>query len=402
MATTVLKLPDELLLNIALQPGFPEGAIVPSLRALSLTCRHLRPIAQEALIRTATVSIEHIWRLSELLGTQPSLASDRCDAMMIAYSRGPALAEQCYQTFCSITKDVRSLFNFEKRMKNSSLREEDFYSIGLLAVIAQSPGIRKLSLGSNFLDLLPMVTGVLDHERFLSEILISESYQQAQASLEARLEDLEVIYEQPIYNLSGTRLLSINDVSCLEQLNLRRFKHLKHVVIPFAYLADEGMRQASLDYYFFPSIHGTDFSTILPPSLESVMFSFDDTHKMMDTLWFDNLILSTTVFPCLERVGFQFELNVLSTAWLLCSRNSRFGQQQLDGFRKWSASKVAVRTTFGAAKFADSFRGKARVKSDVYVEGDIIEAIERSLATTHLQLEQDPELMEELGYKILT
>jgi hypothetical protein len=51
----ILNLSNELLLQVGLYFGDAS-----SLQSLSLTCRCLRPVAQEALIRTATLSPRNI------------------------------------------------------------------------------------------------------------------------------------------------------------------------------------------------------------------------------------------------------------------------------------------------------------------------------------------------------
>jgi hypothetical protein len=64
----LLDLPNELLLDIAQRAG-QEGLL-----ALSLTCRQIRHIAQEALRHTATVSPRNIWKLADTLGVRRELA----------------------------------------------------------------------------------------------------------------------------------------------------------------------------------------------------------------------------------------------------------------------------------------------------------------------------------------
>jgi len=67
--TAILRLPDELLVSIT------GGVETVDLHALSLTCRRMRPIAQEGLIKRATVEPANLWKLNAMLRIHPDLVT---------------------------------------------------------------------------------------------------------------------------------------------------------------------------------------------------------------------------------------------------------------------------------------------------------------------------------------
>lgn len=75
--------PDELLVNIV------NGISLVNLKNLSLTCHHLRPIAQEALVQKSTVRLSHIWNLVNTLQRRPGLTS-----ALTRLSLGPWIPEK--------------------------------------------------------------------------------------------------------------------------------------------------------------------------------------------------------------------------------------------------------------------------------------------------------------------
>jgi len=83
--------------------------------------------------------------------------------------------------------------------------------------------------------------------------------------------------------------------------------------------------------------------------------------------------------------------------------------------QRWRASRVGLTTAFGTTKFREigweepsgnlttaletrKLYADARQPERHYTTGDLIPVIEKCLATTHDQLEKEPEMMAALGY----
>lgn len=407
----MLKLPDELLLNIALLTDSLEGEGVLALKALSLTCHRLHPIAQEALIRNAAVSIRHIWTLVEILGTRPILANSLThlrlrrldqatyDMMQEENARGKILANEDHESRVAFVQEAFPIANIVEWMEDGFKTEEAFCSFGILVVISLSPGLKKLSVCNNLLDCLPLITGLLNHTTLWPDSSIPERYKSIRCLLENQLESLELTEDQPVIKTGKfyRRYMSrydLSDFSCSYDLvNLAHFQNLKCIVVPLSRLP----RTHPFDYRHV-SIQATNLSHVLPQSLESIRVDIGVRYTNFSVEWFGNFIEDSNTLPHLKHVTLRFELNMPSTAWHMCTLGTRFGQEQLDGMQRWKASRVNAKTEFGTVKFVGVREVPDWVRSDVYVEGDLSTEIKRSLATTHAQLEQEIVLLEELGY----
>lgn len=109
-AMALLNLPNELLLEIA------QRVEQCGILALALTCREMRPIAQEVLMRTAVVSSMNIWKLADTLESRPELAK------ALTHLRLGAMDQD--------THDAMQLYS---RQRHRALRADDYTSFSVLS-----------------------------------------------------------------------------------------------------------------------------------------------------------------------------------------------------------------------------------------------------------------------------
>jgi hypothetical protein len=314
----ILKLPDELLLEVA------KDVDVIGLRGLSLTCRRMQPIAQEALIRNATLSPMHIWKLVETLRNQPGLV------MALTHLRlGPVTYQQTFDmreiskahetqadhsSCCEIMPELY-LQADKSASEDGPAQAIDFYSAGVVVLVALAKGLQTISTGTSVID-TTTIMGSLFCENNESP---SRSYEPARLQLKARLEELNIIMDTWRERYSSASIRSTRKLSPPLYMDLSQFELLKRLTIPFGKIQRIIIAQpSSLLGWMGPA-------PMLPRSLETICVT--NIGLSFDVAWFEKLLDFISALPTLRKVEMQFHFNLLSTAWyyvLLVMADRRF------------------------------------------------------------------------------
>jgi hypothetical protein len=377
----ILKLPDELLLEIA------KDVDAIGLHGLSLTCHRMQPIAQEALIRNSTVSPMHVWKLVETLQTHPGLATALTHLRLgqITYEQALDMMEVSeahrvqadHSSCCDIIPGLYLQADKLAR-QDTQTQVDDFYSAGMVVLVALAKGLHTISTGTSSIDIVPIIEP-LSHK---DDEFTSSWYKQARSQLEARLEELNVIIDPWRYRPGLA--MSAGASYPPSFMDLSRFGRLKRLVIPH-----EKTDYVCSDQPSAPA-NWIDPAGVLPHSLESICLTGIGD---LDVAWFAKLLGGISAHPNLLKVEMQFHCNLTSTAW--CMRESRHGGRKILALlRGLKTSNVFMTTTFGNARFAN---GRV-VQSQTYTNGDLFPALEKCLTITYDELEKDAEMLAALGY----
>jgi hypothetical protein len=402
--TGILDLPNELLLEVAL------AVDVNGIQGLSLACRQLRLVGQEALLRTAVLPVANIWKLASTLQERPDLARAfthmrlgsctmaECDRMKaevekqcLEATRDGSKWGACCDTLVESYPAVR---DYRLDMGKDSTGTV-FGVLALIAALASS--LKALTLPIDAIDTIDYMRNLLANNGDNLYLTSPEHRQQPRSLLQSRLESLEIQPNamRPLGVQSVSQRNGAVEVVKAEYISLAGFDRLKRLVVPFERIAYEPKDQGvgpHLD--FFPPVwQRSDPDTVLPKTLESITFCISRDFTMQDMAWLDKV---PKLLPKMKELEFRFHLNLLSAAWSNASISFN-AEHLVNLLRKWQ-SNVHVLTTFGSNTFA----GYRKMGGDVWTapwRGDLVAAIERCLATSHDTLEQDAELMDALGYQ---
>lgn len=375
----ILRLPEELLVHIT------EDVDITDLHVLSITCRRIRPIAQEGLVRRATLPLKNVWKLVDLLQAYSTLV------ISFTHLRLGPISEDAARSIVSNHNAAQRphMIHGDYSICDTAFKESRCTSAGMKVLLTLAHGLKCVSMGtvsSHSFDLLNacILTGT---DTYSTEVAM-HSYEKARSDLQARLEEVNVDPDHPD---------AFPATSLVMSLHLSECSKLKRLVIPYRTLFKRpGDRLLSeftpcrlVEHRYYTEPH-----RILPPSLESVHIIFGTVSP--DVRWLDRLILNEVGFPKLREVQLLFKQNLLSAAWnLCCYPDSRL----LATLRGWQASRVDLTTRFGIARFTDvAIMETKRDTPAPYIAGDIIPAVEKCLATTLDQLKDEPEMLAALGY----
>jgi hypothetical protein len=388
----ILKLPGELLLDIA------NEVDVIALKGLSLTCRRTRPIAQESLVRKATLSPINVWKLVETLRSRPGLA------MALTHLRlGPITqvqydhmmdtseAHKIWKDHGSCCDIVSELYpsKDEPSSEYTEARVSDFYSTGMVALVALAKGMETISTGTDAIDTLPLMKTLFQVYNESESCWI----EQVRSQLEGRLEELNVVIDPWMEKHLMRCRMSVCGSYTHSAMNISCFGRLKRLVIPYRKLdcVSNNLHQYQQGFLMWTM----DPTLVLPHSLESI--SLTNLDVFFDVAWLSKLLGCFNIFPNLRKIETQFYYNMLSTAWYIRTL-PQGGQKFLTLLHELKASNALFTTAFGDVKFADLGRNMMFSASNNYVAGDLLSAFEKCLATTHDDLEKDPEMLSALGY----
>jgi hypothetical protein len=382
----ILKLPDELLLDIA------NNVDVVGLHGLALTCRRIRPIAQEALVRNGTLTPIKIWMLIDTLQTHPELA------MALSHLRlGPITKEQAIsmmetseahktQAYHSSCCDIISrLYPHTDKTAHKIIHSQpdDFYTAGVLVLIALAKGLIAISTSTNSIDTVPMMRTFFNNDN----AFVSCWHRQAKSQLEDRLQELNVTDPW----LGRDREARTWPPATF--MNLSRFRQLKRLVVPSQYisLVQNDTTLPIYDGYYTQS----NPCLLLPKSVELIQLTRIDAY--FSVAWLSKLMGCVNIFPKLRKIEMHFDYNMMSTAWYIRASNQG-GKRFLTLLQELKASNALFTTAFCDVKFADEAQLKILPTSEDHITGDLVPALEKCLATTHDDLEKDAEMLAALGY----
>ncbi|KAI4710258.1 hypothetical protein J4E89_004709 [Alternaria sp. Ai002NY15] len=228
---------------------------------------------------------------------------------------------------------------------------------------------------------------------------------QARSDLQARLEEINVEVSLVREYLHNSLIMGLDPVD---------FSRLKRLVIPYQYLFDKLCihdRVTFGDRIRDPAT--AELRHVLPSSLESLRTSISHENLWPGTQWLDNLIADDVNFPRLREVQLLYPYNIVSMGWHYRSIPYSNNKEIPAALQRWRASRVGLTTAFGTTKFSEirweepsgnlttetrKLYADARQPERHYTTGDLIPVIEKCLATTHDQLEKEPEMMAALGY----
>jgi hypothetical protein len=377
--TTILQLPDELLVNVTDSVGITD------LHALSLTCRLMRPSAQEGLIKRATLVLENAWKLMAMLQNHPDLIAS------FTHLRLGPITESASRDILESHSAARES---SKKHEEHSISDADASSLcvfeRMTALLTIAHSLKAVSMSAmsvvGFQSLEASRT-LFDCHNNPTTRPVNRSVEQARSNLHARLEEI---------NIKADPCTVIPPTSLIMSLTFSNLSSLKRLVIPYEglfqrqWIHDGGAVRCTIY-----DLGKTEPHQILPPSLESLHASFDTYGTLyLDVQWFDKLMSDDVNFLRLRKVQLQYPYNLISIAWHMCSRPS-LAKKLLAALRKWQASRVNLTTTFGIEKLIVQNPRKA---TEHFTPGDLITTIEKCLATTHDQLENEPEMMAALGF----
>ncbi|KAH6865139.1 hypothetical protein BKA58DRAFT_391457 [Alternaria rosae] len=399
--TAILQLPDELLVDIA------DGVAIVELHALSLACYRMRPIMQELLIKRATVAPENVWKLTGMLRAHPDLVASFTHLRL-----GPMTmdaARDMYHTH-SVAWDTY------KKCSDHGARDAAksivcfFESMTALFTLAHSlKAISMSAMADTVYNEIDKALHAFGSHNKPTTISAYRLIRQARSDLQARLEEINVGASLVSDYLHNSLIMGLAPVA---------FSSLKRLVIPYEGLFDK-ICVHDWDTFGHRSHDPatTALHQILPPSLESFHVSISHKRLWPDTQWLDRLIADDVNFPKLREVQLLYPYNIVSMGWHYRSMPFSNRKELPAALQRWQASRVNLTTAFGTTKFREvgweppsgnlstAFGTRklyvdARQTERHYIPGDLIPVIEKCLATTHDQLENEPEMMAALGYEL--
>jgi len=244
----ILELPNELLLEVALD------ADVTGIQGLSLACRQLRPIGQEALLRTAVVPLANIWKLACTLQERPDLAKSFTHMRLGGCTRATcdkintAIEKQCleaaldgakWNAYCdTLVQSYPAVQGYRLEME----KDPSGISFGVFALIAVlAPSLKALILHRDAVDGVNYMRNLLANNGTDSRVAIPERRQQASSLLKSRLESFEIWGEGQL--LSAPHAMSNRNstlsVLSAQYVSLAGFNQLKRLVVPFNRIVNE-------------------------------------------------------------------------------------------------------------------------------------------------------------------
>ena len=313
----LLQLPDELLLNVAFNINRVDRN--QDLRHLALTCRRLRGVAQEALIRAAFVTPYGLRTYLQTLCLQPEKASFVSSIHLHASSEhtwpkgdGPLFDNGSWMTspfFKSCHQIMGTVCEGYDHMHwAQSLNGDDASSLSacLATLLVLLKAVNTLRISSAFIEdshfLAPaLIRKIPDNSRWLSlHSRVSKRLASGWTSgaLEAffpRVRTMEVV--------EGVGL------SKIVNLDFHPFTHLTSLSVPARDLvfADSETRYWGPPRDQLPS----DPEDVLPHSLEAIKIQIGDLalERGYLLLWLHKLSRSLSTFERLKHIHFQFERN---------------------------------------------------------------------------------------------
>jgi hypothetical protein len=390
----ILKLPDELLLDIA------KDVDVTGLHGLSLTSRRMRPIAQEGLIRKATLSPINVWKLVETLQLKPGLAMalnhlrfgpitqvQHIDMMRISELHE---MQSDHSSCCDIIPLLYPPKN-EPAKEHTQARVDDFYSAGVVVLVALAKGMEMISMGTDAFSAVPVMK-TLFHDQ---SALTSCWHEQARSQLEGRLEGLNIVVDPRLEKYVSGRRMSADDPFPRLYMDLSRFERLKRVVVPYTEICKVSNHIARAPHQPSYSNDWKDPGRMLPQSLGSITLT--QVEAFFDVDWFSKLLGCVNSFPNLRNIEMRISYNILSTAWYIRA-SPQGGRKFLTLLRALKMSKALLTMAFGDVKFAEVGTNTMFPTSNDYISGNLAPALEKCLSTTHDELEKDAEMLAALGY----
>ncbi|KAI4932287.1 uncharacterized protein J4E92_004187 [Alternaria infectoria] len=397
--TAILRLPDELLVSIT------GGVEIVDLHALSLTCRRMRPIAQEGLIKRATVEPANLWKLNAMLRIHPDLVASFTHLRL-----GPMtmdVARDSYEKHYTAWKISRGCY------EHSTTDAERwtvcfFESMTVLFTLAHSLKATSFNgmSGTIFDEVNDAYNAFVCHNK-PATISTHQPIRQARSDLQARLEEINVEVSLVGEYLHNSLIMGLDPVD---------FSSLKRLVIPYQYLFDKlCIHDRATFGHRIRDPATAELRHVLPSSLESLRTSISHENLWPGTQWLDNLIADDVNFPRLREVQLLYPYNIVSMGWHYRSIPYSNNKEFPAALKRWRASRVGLTTAFGTTKFREigweepsgnlttaletrKLYADAKQPERHYTTGDLIAVIEKCLATTHDQLEKEPEMMAALGY----
>jgi hypothetical protein len=368
-------LPDELLLDIA------KHVDSNGLLGMALTCRKLRYAAQESLVRSTFITPEKVWSLVETLNKRPDLAKCLSHLHLRGISINPSVAwvamgslfEKGYNPYKARYRDlVHEMFPKSADIVSANAMDHDLESrlaVGVIVLFCLATNLMTLSMGATY-----------------DSVALSE---EISSYMEARLESLDLT--------SGHHMFHRNQEQNVPSTSLLRCDRLKRLTVPLSKFGLRGYINGGL----VPALQ-----TVLPRSIQTILIVVDGgSDVLVEPSGVDRLVLATSSFPSLQSIELRFRHNSISVAWSMCTRPF-LARRCLASAKSWATHRPNVTTTFGNKRFSDitASRGPHYYSSVVnpspvtFEAGDLVAAIERAQATSHQQMEQDPDMMEALGY----
>lgn len=359
--TVLVGLPPELLLRIA------SNMEIMELKTLSLTCRHLREIAQETLIRKATVLPAGIWTLVRFLERRPGLVAP------LTHLR---LALGTSEQNRSMSDDHEHNAQTSDHASCNEVKSLDCHAVAMATLFTLTRGLKKISLDTTTMIHAAMLMSCVDTDYDLPGSL-KPTYDEAGAHIQGQLEEITVHLET-WENPNNIHFDVCMDFSC--------FSNLKRLVVPCWTLAKN--ITLSRPNNSLPKIpeQVAVLGDALPKSLESACFLVEPSRIFWE--WYSLLILCQDGFPKLREVEFKFQYNVLSIAWAIAISEENRAEVR-DAFAKLKDSHVSVVTTFGNKRFFDEARNKKPPANMVYTTGDLLTGIDRCIRYVQKQEEGD-------------
>ena len=333
---TLADLPDELLLNIMLRVD-SNGLL-----SLALASRRFRAIAKESLIRTSSVPPQRIIHFINTLHANPKLASKLTHLQLRPMNDDvyEQIEKSDLQFFHTVAGNAQGAYRDMARQATPSsdmsqliiglMNTQEVFSSRLALVMAQTTGMKALTVGTNLLDSVLLMKFIIgDLSRMPGT---NRGFSFLRSTLGARLEEL-CVYQEPSLGYAQLKL-GLADFSCLKRLEVPSHwiiseRSQPHNVLP------KGL--ASLQVFFAAE--------------KGLNFNFE---------WFEDLLSKTGHFTQLRDLELRFEYNLYSQAWhmkvkMTTPRMAARKTNCLGTLQRWKrhSSAVTVQTTFGTTKWRD-------------------------------------------------
>ena len=393
LAVALLDVPNELLLNIS-QRVDRDGLL-----GLSLTCHHLRTVAQETLIRTATLSPKYVWKLVNTLMVQPGLSK------ALTHLRLGEMNQDTYDATQRLEADRKVAMRYKEDLAyqavlrqayGSGIRKDDMKSLdlassGLIVLFALATNLRSISSGTNCLSHIPLLRDVFRNNGAVPSKQIPALHDRFRTYVKCQLQELDVTLENHIYSYYAA--FGGQTPYAPMYLQSAGFQQLKRLVAPYSQIVSEPLVEwmdGGIQNRY--DTRATYSIAVLPRSLTSVCLTYENFSEVPSG-WLDSLFVEAH-FPNLRDVELRSRRTLWATAW-------RFSQDQegplddhIAATMSWNESRLAFKTTFGTITLYTPVEDTGH-----YIAGDLLAALQHCQGKELEMLLQDADFRAGVGWR---
>ncbi|KAF9701758.1 hypothetical protein EKO04_000991 [Ascochyta lentis] len=326
----LLKLPDEVLLNIVLRVD-TRGTL-----NFGLACRRLQPIAREALIKKAHIKPQYIWNFVATLQQNPGWVRDITHLALgpVDYHALFVMRNVESYVFRAITKTdfFACCTSICDAVKASSAGSPDlwletwasgrhFSSMGLSILLAQCLQLEAISVSISYFETESLLWEIFCYNNLLDPgpRRLDKWHKTVRQLLQNRLRGLEIT-RNPAMHLNGHHRTYER-----RRVMLTGFVHLRHLVVPYEQIIN-----------LFPH-NRVILNETLPAGLVHLRIDYCDPRYPLGSKHFvDQLTDDRKAFPYMHDIELRFECGSD------CLYSHPDSKAIIDTFQRWQASTVRV------------------------------------------------------------